>query len=118
MQESQMYERSVTTLELGKNNMISIPSDIVFDLSRVSWMDGSSSNMLKTIAKEFASVGIHVSVAACSREFFRLSPLPGLSACLLVALPKRTFPKRTNDLPSLDELSNCCSSCDIGSSSK
>ena len=67
--ETKVYERSVTTLELSKHKAIPIPSDIVIDLSRVSWMDGSSCNMLRTIAKDFASVGITVSVASCSRKY-------------------------------------------------
>ncbi|XP_018495497.1 solute carrier family 26 member 6 [Galendromus occidentalis] len=69
--ETQVYERCVTTLEVSKNNVVPVPTDIVFDLSRVSWMDGSSSNMLKSITRDLTSVGIHVSIAACTPNLFR-----------------------------------------------
>lgn len=65
-----MTNRQISTIELGAE-VSSIPSDIILDFSRISWMDGCSVSTVKNVVLEYKSIGICVSISACSPTLFR-----------------------------------------------
>ncbi|XP_077528864.1 prestin-like isoform X2 [Haemaphysalis longicornis] len=50
--------------------MLALPSHIVLDFSRVSFMDGSSIALLKQLKREYDSVDVKLFIAACSDSVF------------------------------------------------
>ncbi|KAL3225523.1 hypothetical protein MRX96_025767 [Rhipicephalus microplus] len=50
--------------------MLALPSHIILDFSRVSFMDGSSIALLKSLKRDYDSVDVKLFIAACSDSVF------------------------------------------------
>ncbi|XP_022666383.1 solute carrier family 26 member 6-like isoform X2 [Varroa jacobsoni] len=74
----QAYDRTVAALELGSavvsrgpSMQSQLPSDIILDFSRISWMDGCSVSAIKNLTSDYAAIGVRISIASCSPVLFR-----------------------------------------------
>ncbi|XP_070382725.1 prestin-like [Dermacentor albipictus] len=63
------------------------PSYIIFDFSRVSFVDGTSINTMMEVFKEYRTMGISIYMAACSVTVFRMLKKGGV----LDVLPSAKF---------------------------
>ncbi|XP_077492406.1 prestin-like [Amblyomma americanum] len=63
------------------------PSYIIFDFSRVSFVDGTSINTMMEVCKEYRDMGISIFLAACSVSVFRMLKKGGV----LDVLPTAKF---------------------------
>lgn len=60
------------SLESSVTETLSIPSHIILDFSRVSFMDGTSTALIKQLKTEYGSVDVQLFLAACSNSVFEL----------------------------------------------
>ncbi|KAL1472187.1 hypothetical protein MTO96_023095 [Rhipicephalus appendiculatus] len=63
------------------------PSYIIFDFSRVSFVDGTSINTMTEVFKEYRTIGVSIYMAACSVPVFRMLKKGGV----LDVLPSAKF---------------------------
>ncbi|XP_077517456.1 prestin-like isoform X2 [Amblyomma americanum] len=60
------------SLEHSITETLSLPTHIILDFSRVSFMDGTSTALIKQLKTEYDSIDVKLFIAACSSSVFEL----------------------------------------------